>query len=509
MTTRPAVIHASILTAAAIVNAPAAADWPTDPEAPLFIGAAQGPDLQRHAITITDDNALWISWQDPYCQGDLRLNRVSLTGQTLADGGIITQPDPTCGFVLPPELVPSGNDIVLARARAVLGTDLFQRFGADGSTDWEQTFPPDQPRGLAKLFAMPNADTILVAVGGPTILVDRLGPDGKSVWDQPTLVDSISSGPNVSNVVDDGDGGIFLFWDWHTTYRKTVRVTRITADGDVAFAPFSPLRIGELEGISRHTPPVAIADGSGGAVFIWSKGFETAWTPAPLLMQRINHDGTLGFPIEGHRIALTPERQFDPQVLREPATNHLLITWRDGLPNENPTVHVQRITPDGQRLWADAGVQVAPLDQLLGRFAPVLWNQTLALPISGPDGVAVHRVTPAGQVEPDPWPISPQGPTRALRAAEVDGGLVVVWHTADGFDNNLYAQRVNPGGRLGDPACNAADLAVPFGTLNFFDVARFLAAFSDMHESADIVHDGAFDFFDVAAFLSTFAAGCP
>ena len=486
-----------------------AADWPTEPESPLFIGDAVGPDLQRHSIAITDDGAAWISWQDPYCQGDLRLNRISWTGQVLAEGGIITQPDPTCGFVVPPELVASGNDIVLARAYAVLGTDLFQRFNPDGSADWEQTFSPDQPSGLAKLFAMGNGDTLLVANAGWTFLVDRLDAGGKSVWTQPTFVDAISPSANLSNVVDDGADGVFLFWDWHTTYRKTVRVTRVTADGLVAFAPFSPLRIGELEGISRHTPPVAIADGSGGAVFIWTKGFETAWTPAPLLMQRVNHDGTLAFPIDGHRIALTPERQFDPEVRRDPATNDLLVAWRDGLPNAEPSLHVQRITPEGDRLWGDDGVEVAPLDQLLGRFAPVWWNNTVVIPVTGPDGVAIHRVTDAGTVEANPWPISPVGPTRALRAAQVGDSLVVVWHTADTFENSLYAQRVNANGRLGDPACNRADFVAPFGTLNFFDVAAFLDAFSSSDPTADITRDGAFNIFDIIAFLDAFAAGCP
>lgn len=57
--------------------------------------------------------------------------------------------------------------------------------------------------------------------------------------------------------------------------------------------------------------------------------------------------------------------------------------------------------------------------------------------------------------------------------------------------------------------CNGADLAEPYGTLNFFDVSAFLSAFNSADAAADFNSDGSFDFFDVSAFLSTYNAGCP
>jgi len=57
--------------------------------------------------------------------------------------------------------------------------------------------------------------------------------------------------------------------------------------------------------------------------------------------------------------------------------------------------------------------------------------------------------------------------------------------------------------------CNGADLAEPFGQLNFFDVSAFLSAFSAQDGSGDINNDGIYNFFDVSAFLAAFNAGCP
>ena len=58
--------------------------------------------------------------------------------------------------------------------------------------------------------------------------------------------------------------------------------------------------------------------------------------------------------------------------------------------------------------------------------------------------------------------------------------------------------------------CNDADLAEPFGTLDFSDVVAFLGAFGTMDPAADIAAPfGTWDFSDVVAFLGAFGAGCP
>ena len=57
--------------------------------------------------------------------------------------------------------------------------------------------------------------------------------------------------------------------------------------------------------------------------------------------------------------------------------------------------------------------------------------------------------------------------------------------------------------------CGIADLAPPFGVLNFFDVSAFLTGFGGMDPVADLNGDGAFNFFDVSAFLTAYGAGCP
>lgn len=51
--------------------------------------------------------------------------------------------------------------------------------------------------------------------------------------------------------------------------------------------------------------------------------------------------------------------------------------------------------------------------------------------------------------------------------------------------------------------CSIADLAQPFGELNFFDVSAFLSQMPDLND------DSLFNFFDVSLFLASYNAGCP
>ncbi len=63
---------------------------------------------------------------------------------------------------------------------------------------------------------------------------------------------------------------------------------------------------------------------------------------------------------------------------------------------------------------------------------------------------------------------------------------------------------------VGVPGCGDADLAEPFGQLDFSDVVAFLTGFGTCEPEADLAEPfGSCDFSDVIAFLSAFGAGCP
>ncbi len=55
-----------------------------------------------------------------------------------------------------------------------------------------------------------------------------------------------------------------------------------------------------------------------------------------------------------------------------------------------------------------------------------------------------------------------------------------------------------------------ADLAAPFGTLNFFDISAFIGLFNTGDPAADLAAPfGSLNFFDVAEYIAQFNTGCP
>ncbi|GEM_PF-3930134 len=62
---------------------------------------------------------------------------------------------------------------------------------------------------------------------------------------------------------------------------------------------------------------------------------------------------------------------------------------------------------------------------------------------------------------------------------------------------------------VGDVAC-PADLAEPFGSLNFFDIAAFIGLFNAGDLAADFAAPfGTLNFFDISAYIAEFNVGCP
>lgn len=91
-----------------------------------------------------------------------------------------------------------------------------------------------------------------------------------------------------------------------------------------------------------------------------------------------------------------------------------------------------------------------------------------------------------------------------------DARLRLVLHDSEGntsFDDSDLSFTIN-----GSPPCpgDLADLAEPFGTLNFFDISTYLDLFNAGDPGADFAEPiGEINFFDISAFLDAFNSGCP
>ena len=494
-----------------ILSGTSVAGWPTDPASPLFVGPLNNAFDDRAGLRSGADGSVWLAWQDAYCVGDVRLQRVSIEGELLAPMGLAIQHDPSCGFHLEPAMSVIGESIVVSRTRSSLLDTPVQRYSQQGSALWTPAFSVDEVLVLETLAAMDNGDTLIISQGWDTIHVDRIDPQGGQVWAE-QLSFPVPGGANfdVVSFVPDDVGGGYIFWEEPSGYVRRMHAMRITGDGQTAWSSTVPIVNVQLpqRGTSRHTHSEMVSDGNGGAIIVYTEGFEQGTSPAAMYMQRILTDGSLAFAMPGVHVSTDFDRQFDVDLERDPVTNDLLITWLNGF-FDGVEVRAQRMTIAGDRLWGDEGVEIRPLS-LTGTSYDSVWNDgKLKTAIGVPGEVTMIQTSTDGVVDPVQVLVGNLGPASFVKTTASNDGVVIAWQV-DGpeLDDLLVAQRVNRLGQLGGSPICAADLTGD-RSLDFFDVSAFLNAFASGDSVADFNGDGIFDFFDVSVFLSAYSAGCP
>ena len=120
------------------------------------------------------------------------------------------------------------------------------------------------------------------------------------------------------------------------------------------------------------------------------------------------------------------------------------------------------------------------------------------------------------------WALSPvvnlNDGTVSVGGNEVIGSSSSLSSFGEDANGELYVIELGPGTIYklvpGISSCNPADLAAPYGTLNFADVQFFLGAFGEGTDDPCGVADfaapfGVYNFADVQAFLGAFGNGCP
>ncbi len=99
---------------------------------------------------------------------------------------------------------------------------------------------------------------------------------------------------------------------------------------------------------------------------------------------------------------------------------------------------------------------------------------------------------------------------------DICGGRVVNFSTVNGInqinDPNfqiLLSNLMTWVSRSEEDAVCFADIAVPCGVLDFFDISQYLSRFAAQDERADLNNDGNIDFFDISIYISGYSSGCP
>ncbi len=269
---------------------------------------------------------------------------------------------------------------------------------------------------------------------------------GRTQWIDGGLVVSARRGGDPAITVD-GAGGVIVTWHYTKSFNiGTIFAQRIGPDGDLLWTADGAIVYDSTD--DGQTDSQVMSDGAGGAVVVW----ENDESNNMIYVQRIDSNGAVLWDERGVCICVTPGKDNQCPRLAPCGAGGAVITWFDG---GRPSVHVQRVSADGDTLWRGNGMpcsasankaEYPDITSDGASGAIVVWHELAPAGIDvfaqriDADGDAVWGATGAAvcDLPGDQW--NPQ------LIGDGAGGVIATWDDRRSPGYGLYAQRLDATG---------------------------------------------------------------
>lgn len=200
--------------------------------------------------------------------------------------------------------------------------------------------------------------------GATNVMLQRLDKDGNMQWDQKkvSVTDEVSSNPYL---IPSGDNTCILVYTRTTS--DVVYARKLDFEGSNVWGKDTRVYRGGWGTIPLHTLLRVVPSGNGGALISWNDDRHNTNIESAFLSY-ITPDGKLGFgnvSDEGDvKLGYSGLRCFN--VCAAPATDGscFYATWRETNTGQSwQGLRMQKISPEGELLWGDDGLDYVPLDQ--------------------------------------------------------------------------------------------------------------------------------------------------
>jgi hypothetical protein len=258
------------------------------------------------------------------------------------------------------------------------------------------------------------------------------------------------------HAVFDGVAYVYVVWEDYRnilTSNKDIYVQKLsTYNGGRAFGSYG---IAVCTESFDQLAPQVVNDGAGGAIIVWDDGRVPA--DRNIYAQRVDDTGSAYWTSGGAAACSTSGMQILPKMV-EDGSGGAVITWFD-YRNSNYDVFAQRLDASGVRQWNALGVAIST------ETGDQMWPQIIGDEAGGaiivfednqvwPKLVSAQRVDASGSVM---W--ASGGETLCDAIGDRDyyrmttdgaGGAIVTWgDNRYGGSDDIFAQQVDPGGRVG------------------------------------------------------------
>lgn len=464
-----------------VLPRPAIAIWPHDPLVNLPICTASGEQFLSHFIPDGAGGA-FATWQD------YRAGNSDVYAQHVLASGVVDPAWPANGRAVCTHVAEQFNPVLVADNAGgiiVIWTDYrsgvsvpdiyAQRVLASGQIDpaWPATQLPVCTAGNEQSSPLAVSD----GQGGAIvawqdkrstvydIYAQRVRVTGSvdPAWPADGRALTTATGSQYAHaVVSDGAGGMIVVWQDTRNVNIDVFAQRILASGVVDPAwPVNGRGVCVVAG--DQTNVVCTADGTGGAIIAWED--ERVAQDFDIYVHHVSNSGVLdpGWGLAaGHGLCLDVADQHTPCIASDGAGG-AIVAWADGRQNR---IYAARVLSTGTNdpQWTVDGVVLCPTgpvqsdpaciaDGMGGAF--VTWAH-----FGGSSDLDIHGQHVMGNAATDPYvPLSgvpvcthTEVQDNPFIVPDGTGGFLIAWNdqrTSSARD--LYAQRVAPFGKLGNP----------------------------------------------------------
>jgi hypothetical protein len=267
-------------------------------------------------------------------------------------------------------------------------------------------------------------------------------------------------------IIGDGSGGAIAAWKAKVSGSATpdLRAQRVDASGQKQWGADG---VWVCQAAGEQRDPRLVPDGAGGAIVAWAD-LRDGTQMSRIYAQRLDSSGNASWQTDGVRVATAVSSQTAPIAVGD-GSGGAILAWTG-----SSSVLAQRVDGAGNALWAPGGIEIAAWvltpsivtdgaggaiiawnDMRQGASLPPLVGdihatQIFATRIDGAGNqVWVPSVVPVVAGMTATWGAADPGhvPDQVTLASDGKGGAFVVWHDRrNGKDWDIYSQRLDPDG---------------------------------------------------------------
>ncbi|HLX11920.1 MAG TPA: T9SS type A sorting domain-containing protein [Bacteroidota bacterium] len=239
------------------------------------------------------------------------------------------------------------------------------------------------------------------------IYAQRVNPSGISQWTSNGVVVDTGIGNQVSPVIaSDGAGGAIITWEDNRTGNYQIYAQRLDPSG---YQRWTTTGDPICTASNSHIGPNIVADGNGGAIITWNDYRNTS---IDIYAQLVNAAGAVQWTTDGVAICTATGTQQYPTLVSD-GSGGAIITWEDMRNGSDYDVYAQRINAGGTPVWTANG---------LGISTSTNYQQNPTIVSDG------------------------------------SGGAIITWWDDRNSSADIYAQKVDRFGYLGEGAATIVDV---------------------------------------------------